>query len=240
MQTSFCHHPLRRCVPTNITFIEEQCKREKYHVAKEINIPSLRQLGNLSSHSFPSVLHLVRDPRGMLNSILKLSEPRSKKFIKGQIQVVTSCCNDNVKDFEYLLNDKPSFSYNLIRYEDLALNPVYYTKLIYETVNFPHSDDVYNWIKLATDQNVSDIENANVLATRRKDSKNVPFKWISQLQLHLITEIEEKCSKMMDMAGYKRVATQLTELKAANESYKLNHSQCIGAVDDSLIPLYLR
>ena len=156
--------------------MEEQCKSKKYRVAKEIRIPSLMHLGNRSSPSSPSVLHLVRDPRGILNSILKLSGPLSNYFIDKQIQEVTSCCNDNVKDFEYLLSDKPSFSYGLLRYEDLALNPVYYTKLIYETVNFPHSDDVYNWIKVATDHNVSDNENSHTLATRRKDSRNVPFK----------------------------------------------------------------
>ena len=243
MQKSFCHQSRRPCVPKNLTFMEEQCKREKYRVAKEIKIPSLRHLGNLSSPFSPSVLHLVRDPRGMLNSMLqleiKLRGPISKNFIASQMHYVTSCCNDNVRDFQFLLSNTPRFSYRLLRYEDLALNPVYYTQLLYERVNFPHSDDVYNWITLATAHNVSDFVNAGVMTTLRKDSKNVPFKWISQLQIHLIEEVEEKCSRMMDMAGYKPVATQLAALKAANQSYKLNHSQCIGTIDDSLKQFYL-
>ena len=73
-----------------------------------------------------------------------------------------------------------------------------------------------------------------MLATRIADSKEVPFKWISQLQQSLIGEIEEKCSKMTDIVGYKRVARQLEELNATNESNNLDYSQSIGIIDDSL------
>ena len=223
--------------------MEDQCKLAKYRVAKEILVPSLKHLGNLGNPSSPSVLHLIRDPRGMLNSIIKLEVqlrgPPSMEFLRYQVKCVTTICEDNVKDFEYLINDKPTLSYKLLRYEDLALNPNYYTKLLFETVNFPRSDEVNNWVTLATQHNVSSFDDAFMLATRRADSKKVPFKWISQLQQSLIGEIEEKCSKMMDMVGYKRVARQLEELNAANESNNLDYGQSIGIIDDSLKSFYL-
>ena len=69
-ERAFCAQPFYKC--GNLTSLQNICKQRNFVVQKDICIPSLKILDDKAANS-PTVLHLVRDPRGMVDSVSKFT-----------------------------------------------------------------------------------------------------------------------------------------------------------------------
>jgi hypothetical protein len=87
----------------------------------------------------------------------------------------------------------------LVRYEDMALNPMDYAKKLYAKLNLHFTDSVQQWIK---DHTVIRDILANPHSTVR-DSRSAAFSWISRLDITEAIEIQEYCEDVMKQLGYK-------------------------------------
>ena len=75
MSRAFCTQPqYRACAAPNITALEQMCKSRGYVVSKDIVVSSLQMMSKFSRADGPSVLHLVRDPRAILSSRIRIKD----------------------------------------------------------------------------------------------------------------------------------------------------------------------
>ena len=186
------------CLLPNITAVEQQCRTFQYHVIKEINIPSLKHLMSLNATTGPTVLHLVRDPRGTYNSIIRMSH------YEEEMKDYASTCRQMQTDLEHVMGGDYNYDYRLVRYEDIALDTERYTEALYKAVGLQNSSLAMDWVKEATSDGDEDD-----FFTTRKYSKSVPFQWSVQLSLGRILWIEDVCKDVMMLLGYKLVGEML-------------------------------
>ena len=207
--------------------MEEQCQRYNYRVAKEINIPSLHHLTS-TPPAAQKILHLVRDPRGVFSSRIKIKD--QKQFVNVRQSHIAAeknligQCQQTHNDLKFIMSNNHSLEYHLVRYENIALDAEYYTRRIYKAVGFPTSDDVIKWVVNATNS-----AETNIWGTTRK-SKTVPFAWASYLPLDVIHRIERGCADVMLLLGYLPVSNILLHKK----SRTLKYSEVLTGIDKSL------
>ena len=157
---------IQSCQKTMLSDLERKCRQYTNVGAKLISLSSLRTLFNLIEDGV-RVIHLVRDPRSTWLSRAKIAAKREdmtlNEYLYGiQHNLITipsyldpsTQCNSHEKDLR-LLRDRTSHSddnsailknYKLIRYEDIALNPMDSTLSLYKFLRIPFHSDVGNWI----------------------------------------------------------------------------------------------
>ncbi|KAL5280615.1 hypothetical protein ACFFRR_004545 [Megaselia abdita] len=116
-------------------------------------------------------------------------------------------CRDLIDDYrtsEILLKKYPS-RFRTLRYEDLSLNPYEMTQDVLQFFGLPFDPMVEEFLDTHTKLNIGGV------SSTFRDSKTAPFHWKEDLSWEEITEIEEDCTKAMDMWGYRR-AHNYTEL----------------------------
>ncbi|XP_033627161.1 carbohydrate sulfotransferase 3-like [Asterias rubens] len=152
------------------------------------------------------VIHLVRDPRGMIASrVLALNEGKKTadtldKFTDDTKASLINYCRNNLHNTDVGTN-MPKFqeNYLLLRYEDVSLDPHEAARRIYNFTGLgavPGS--VSRWIQEHTSAHV-----AGTYSTSRVSSQ-VYQSWRGRLSFPTVKTIEEvgTCSQMMQRFGY--------------------------------------
>lgn len=154
---------------------------------------------------FPNlkVIHLVRDPRGMFNSRVKIGLI-SRKHGENQGQLdraeIRKFCNLLHKDLsvtKYIQSIAPE-KIKLVQYEDLAQNPMRVATELLSFVNERMTPKMENFLKHMT----SSTRDSCPFCTQRKNSAKTARKWRSELKLKDALYIYDLCSESMDVLGY--------------------------------------
>ncbi|XP_071792952.1 carbohydrate sulfotransferase 3-like [Asterias amurensis] len=152
------------------------------------------------------VIHLVRDPRGMIASrVLAMNEVKKttdkvESFTDGTRAALTNYCWNNLHNTDVGKN-LPKFqdNYLLLRYEDVSLDPHEAARRIYNFTGLGAvPGNVSRWIQEHTSAHV-----AGTYSTSRVSSQ-VYQSWRSSLSFPTVKTIEEvgTCSQMMQKFGY--------------------------------------
>eukprot|EP00057_Strongylocentrotus_purpuratus_P004865 XP_003729653.1 PREDICTED: carbohydrate sulfotransferase 1-like [Strongylocentrotus purpuratus] len=160
------------------------------------------------------LIHLIRDPRSMILSRLKLASPEIKVFNVTELSdtfrnVLLKYCSNWLQNYE-IGHYVPSIrkNYLMVRYEDLALEPYVYAKRIYEFVGLGAEipPTVLTWLNMNTNGNDPSQKKAAAFSTKR-DSKEVLVSWKSRLTLEMANAIEGvgDCTRLMKATGYKLI-----------------------------------
>ncbi|XP_071784918.1 carbohydrate sulfotransferase 3-like [Asterias amurensis] len=151
------------------------------------------------------VIHLVRDPRGMIASrVLALNEGKKtadtlEKFTDDTKASLINYCRNNLHNTDVGTN-MPKFqdNYLLLRYEDVSLDPHEEARRIYNFTGLGAVPrNVSRWIQEHTSAHV-----AGTYSTSRVSSQ-VYQSWRSRLSFPTVKTIEEvgTCSQMMQRFG---------------------------------------
>ena len=141
------------------------------------------------------IIHLFRDPRGRLNSFIKMNK-RISKLSKG---LVTTTCERQMKDVRIRKQLEEQFPgmFLEIRYEDVASDPVTMATRIY---HFLYSEDVSDkvrqWIRGNTNSNNSKSEQVK-FGTFRRNSTATSMAWEKQLSSENRKLIEYECKELI-------------------------------------------
>ena len=104
---------------------EKHCKQTRTHVIKVIRIANLSQFEPFFKQGV-KVLHLIRDPRGVMSSRVRLQKQQYSNFTHH----ATSYCNTAIADIMYIREQARLDSthirqlYHIVHNEDLAADPM--------------------------------------------------------------------------------------------------------------------
>jgi chondroitin 6-sulfotransferase 3/keratan sulfate 6-sulfotransferase 1 len=206
---------------------------EEYCLAKQIVVWKVIRLANIShlrpvheqsiitdhdTDHLPAalhILHLVRDPRGTLNSRLKIGQVRleyhslhTTNSSVTMVEMVRFSAHRLCKQIQYTMNvgkqdpwlkDK----YHRVLFEDIASDPIMQMTQLFHQYGLEMTSNVLQWIKV----NTHDYEHkkSGSMAMKR-DSKSVVSSWNEMLKSvkgrEYIRAIEEECKDVMRDLGY--------------------------------------
>ncbi len=192
-------------------YLSSTCRRYGGVAVKLIRIADINVFRDLFMDPTINVklIHLVRDPRGMINSRYKAlrnyeemkakhtGSPMSPEPIRPN--EIEEICRHMERNVQYQLNtpDWLQRRYKLVRYEDLALNPLSVTQDIYNFLEMPLPFRVSHWLDVNTQQS---NDGRNKLTSR--NSSETAVQWKTELGRDVIDDIQAKCSSILNTLGY--------------------------------------
>ena len=209
------HYSIRMCTPLRPQSGSALCRLHKHTVVKTIRVNSIHKLSYLMDREGPldyslKVVHLVRDPRGVLNTrvVHNSYENWTVKSVRDHAQTL---CRDMLRNIKYAVS-APSWlqgRYTLLRYEDLAMNPHQIAEQLYKFVGVNIAPQVRLWIDRTLREGFvfpshldSTYRQLSYSAQNLTDSVQ---KWRAQIPYSIVRLIETECYEVMNLLGYKIV-----------------------------------
>lgn len=202
------------CRRLNATLLTKMCSARPLTVIKIIRMACWENLDFLTESFGASfkVIHLVRDPRGIIASRVSWILRRVSHFgnatsplrfaIAKYVRIISSeLCEQMSKDIkDWTKRARLSRSHAIIRYEDVARNPLTVYQEISGFVGTAQSLDVIDWVKNNT-KSTSDLD----YYSTTRNSSTIPYKWRESLTMSLVHEIQNSCTAVMEILGYAKL-----------------------------------
>ena len=206
----------RLCTVGEINKLQQSCRRHSQSVAvKAIRIHE-NQLHLVKDllHDETQVIHLFRDPRGIINSRITVIRDKSKQprleFIKDNfdslVKRTAHYCKRISHDLDMTaswLAAEPWFSqfYHLVRYEDFAYHPEKTTRRLYSAIGMSMHDNVLAWLRKATRNK---YEGRNVVYATTRVATETAEAWRYKLPFDFVSAVQNltACQYIMRKLGY--------------------------------------
>lgn len=148
------------------------------------------------------IVLLIRDPRGTMQS------RKHRDWCPGNPDCdhAPSVCKDMVSDYyaAEILSKKYPQDFKAVRYEDLSLDPYKMTEEILNFYGLPLDPMVEEFLDTHTRNDIGGV------SSTFRDSKSAPLHWMRDLSYEEIDNIQNSCTKAMDLWGYKKMDDQQT------------------------------
>jgi len=144
------------------------------------------------------IVHLVRDPRAMISSMLSQKEEWGDR-----LSSFKRICEQVHQDME-LGRKLPSDKYLMVKYEDIVENPQNMFEKICAFTGIEFNEKVKQEINRKVSGDASDEETTKYYSTTR----SAQFKhdsWKQKLDRKLVEEIQCDCSELLNVLGYKKI-----------------------------------
>ena len=227
----FCHKydETDSCGRLPVEELEEKCQAHKHVATKVILVPYLEHLLPFLRPRH-KVIHLVRDPRGVFSSMIKIkvgqkgSEAQrmskilaaSTKYIK---DIKTYCeeartdlkTADDIAETYWGKTSQDDMPYLLVRYEDLATDPIGELQRLYGFLQIEPSKKLEEWVFLMVARSRGEIDfqakRETAYGTYRNNSTATALAWRRSVPWTLVEQVQEICGDVMAKLGY----VQLTQ-----------------------------
>lgn len=154
------------------------------------------------------VVLLIRDPRGTLQS------RKHREWCPGKPDCddPAALCHDMVADYyaAQILEKKYPAKFKAVRYEDLSLDPYKQTQEILDFYGLPFDPLVEEFLDSHTRSDIGGV------SSTFRDSKSAPFHWQHELSFDEIDDIQQSCTKAMQLWGYRKADETTIEEKTFN------------------------
>lgn len=214
-------HRMRSALIRNVDkclhILQEQCRIAKSRAYKTIRL-SMASVGTLLER-LPSlkVVHLIRDPRAILQS--QLVEGLASKIKFSDISKVTCRqIHSDVIDMKSLLVKYPGRLQRLV-YENLAVHPIEVSKKLYNFLNARFDENVESFVKYLT---TGPVSNCNYCTKRGNSSYNA-FKWLKTIKPTYHRIVDQHCREVYKEIGYRQLS--FIDLKSRKNTWNPNAYQ---------------
>lgn len=161
------------------------------------------------------ILHIVRDPRGSINSRIKNGWISDFTY-EGFPELAGNICDKieaNVQFGRDLESDWLKERYMEISYRDITTMPITTAKKIYKFAGFEMPDSLIDWIVKSTNPDEDElIEALHNPYSHVRDSSRNNVKWRSESPIKRVRVIEQQCKKLLDLLGLDEVADEMETL----------------------------
>jgi len=190
-------YPRLDSLKTCLSRTQARCSQADMRVFKTIRLSMTTVKSLIESRDDIKVVHLVRDPRGMMLS------QRNNQLIKTNdtaLQFQNWCTRmyeDILVTRDLLKNGEKNIK--LIRYEDIAFNPIQMTKELFEFIGEPLTQDVLRHVAASTSMNAKDN---CAFCTRRGNSSLTASKWRININQEFLALVDKHCQQNYEPLGY--------------------------------------
>ncbi|XP_014667929.1 PREDICTED: carbohydrate sulfotransferase 1-like [Priapulus caudatus] len=191
-------------------FLTRLCRRHEHVAIKTIRV-RVAEIADLvatfSDDVDLKVIHLVRDPRGMIASWMGgrgVTSMRDSSWLcRGMLA--------DVRAGETLARSSPH-AYMRLRYEDLAARPLATARRMYTFVGMAMSDATMRWIRDNTNNETSVLFAAKERRNGqfRRNSTATSLAWRTRMRPPLIHVIENNCHELLKLVGFQLTSSHAT------------------------------
>ena len=145
------------------------------------------------------IIHLVRDPRAVVRSLKALTFFRRSLDPRRELSwYVEKVCHQMESDIKIgkLMKALSPDGYKLIRFEDLARNPLGVVNELYKFTGIEMLDSVEKWL-----QETTRINHGNAFSTSR-NSQQVVSNWRTKMSPASVQIVEKYCGRLMRQLNY--------------------------------------
>ncbi|XP_072044460.1 carbohydrate sulfotransferase 1-like [Amphiura filiformis] len=187
----------------NMAVLGASTRSRKGVAIKAIRIQNIKLLEDFVTDPSLNVkiIHLVRDPRGVMQSRTKLAEVNADlRRRKGpRADEITDLCQHMERNLQYLNKDWLKGRYKIIRYEDIAEQPLKVASEIYKFVGLKLPMRVKTWLHAHCHTERTSDGHA---FSHSRNSKETAHAWRKNIGYYKMIHIQTRCRKAMDMLGY--------------------------------------
>ncbi|KAJ0029168.1 hypothetical protein NQD34_004165 [Periophthalmus magnuspinnatus] len=217
-----------QCSTRGLGGAQRACNTYSHVVLKEVRFFELESLYPLLQDPGLDlrIVHLVRDPRAVMRSREESSksftsdsaivlEQRNVSTADVQYQVMQEICRSHVRIKERALQKPPPFlegRYKLVRYEDLARNPLDEIGSIYDFVGLEMTSTLKEWIYKVTHGKGKGTKKEAFKITSR-NAVDVSQAWRTSLPHSKVRRVQDVCRGAMSMLGYRPVNSDKEQKK---------------------------
>ncbi|GFR13384.1 hypothetical protein TNCT_64781 [Trichonephila clavata] len=204
-----CHSNPKVCF--NPSFVNAVCMRAPIHVMKVTRL-HMRQLRSYLEQNLDmniKVVHLTRDPRGIVSSRWSLDWCNGTNC--SDSGVLCREMDEDIQIFNELQREQP-LNFIKVRYEDLSTNPENETEKLFRFLNLPYSTSVKKFLKTHTVGRKSDAKNP--YSTRRNSSSMVNS-WRERFSYKQIINVQSHCENVLHKLNHSLI-TSPTQLPYPN------------------------
>nr|XP_033784646.1 carbohydrate sulfotransferase 1 [Geotrypetes seraphini] len=207
---------IKKCGTLNLTLAVESCKDHEHVAIKTVRVPEVSDLRPLVEDPRLNlkIIQLVRDPRGILASrsetfqdtykLWRIWRATGRKPYNLDTNQLLTICKDYLNSVSTGLN-RPSWlkgKYLLLRYEDMARNPIKKTEEIYNFLGISMDSSIVRWIENNTRADTTfDKHKYGTIRNSEATAKN----WRQKLSFDIVEFIQNTCQEVLVQLGYKLV-----------------------------------
>lgn len=201
------HNPGVLGVQSCLPLLQRPCRAARVTSLKTIRLTMRQAERLLREDNKVKVIHLVRDPRGTLNSRSKGLKFKEKR-VKGHAGLLCSHILQDIQTGEELKVRYPG-RVMTARYEDLAMEPLARARQLFSFAGLDLDAATKDYILNITSRGLKDT---CALCTQRANSTVTASKWRRQLSFQKVSAIDSLCGGVYEKMGYLPL-TSNTDLK---------------------------
>lgn len=186
---------VKQCLP----LLHIKCLESKSRTLKTIRLPVSMAGKLLKWLPRLQILHLVRDPRGILNSQFEQQVTEGKNVTTASKELCQTM-SSNIKSFEELESCHGSRMLGVV-YENLCQNPFIVVQKIFEFFHSRYSKRVKDNLKRLMQGPVKSCD----YCTNRGNALANAYRWISVIPLKELKTVDKHCSFLYSKLGYKHL-----------------------------------
>jgi len=186
---------LTQCLPVLV----RSCRRSRVVAVKVIRLHMSLVEELLSADPGLRVIHLVRDPRGMMESWRKVSVP---KQTAEQMRIGADiACKRMLKDCDTRRRLEETFPgrIRIVRYEDLVTNTEHVVRNIYNSLlQLEVPDSVTKELSRQLNADSQD----GVTGTKRKNGTKTAYRWKQEIDRGYLDYVNKTCRPILSLLKY--------------------------------------
>ncbi|CAC5416087.1 unnamed protein product [Mytilus coruscus] len=207
----------RKC----IRYLEDICNRSNTILIKTIRMSLDILFDIFTGIPHLKIVHLVRDPRAILNSRNNLFQ-YDNADVKNMKTSAYGLCDRMNKDFiSSKGNNQTKQGTFVLKYECLTADPSTVTKILYNHLNLNYTDSVTTWLQSHTNGHKNDDGIAGV---QTGNSLNISSKWITKYPQFVSKLVDKECSTLYKSLGVSDSQSMLKQYRTNN--FKLYEDMC--------------
>ena len=179
--------------------LRKECMKSKFRIVKSIRIRLTWLLDILEEFPTLKIIHLVRDPRAVVNSLIRVGECKVQHDgVPGCSHYFCSAMEEDLSTFKIL---KMLYLDRILRvsYENIASKPILESKRMYEFIDLKLDALAEGYIRNIT---IAGNNSTGVMSTIRANSSIPIDAWRTRLNTENLFIVQTMCKSVMKQLGY--------------------------------------